>query len=107
MVVGDRRDLVGTGHTVSCRAHVLGPSVGGLLTDHAGWRWVFYLNVPVGAMALVAIWANLPATHHTRRPRRGHLRWSHCHLCPARYHYSRDHRLKYESQNQFEYCRHE
>lgn len=50
-------------------ASVLGPAVGGLLTDHAGWRWVFYINVPVGAVALPAIWANLPFACTTRRPR--------------------------------------
>src|SRR5205085_5526650 len=50
-------------------ASILGPSVGGLLTDHAGWRWVFYINVPVGAVALPAIWTNLPFVRSTRRPR--------------------------------------
>ncbi|MGI8551579.1 MAG: MDR family MFS transporter [Dehalococcoidia bacterium] len=50
-------------------ASVLGPSVGGLLTDHAGWRWVFYINVPVGAVALPAIWYNLPLVRSQRRPR--------------------------------------
>jgi len=37
-------------------ASMVGPPLGGLLTDHASWRWVFYLNLPVGvvAMALVA-----------------------------------------------------
>ena len=29
--------------------------------DHASWRWVFYVNLPVGAAALVALWAKLPA----------------------------------------------
>ncbi|WP_214416291.1 MFS transporter [Sphaerisporangium fuscum] len=37
-----------------------GPLVGGVLTDHAGWRWVFLLNVPVGALAAAAIAALLP-----------------------------------------------
>jgi EmrB/QacA subfamily drug resistance transporter len=50
-------------------ASVLGPSVGGLLTDNVGWRWVFYLNVPVGAVALPAIWYNLPSVRFNRRPR--------------------------------------
>lgn len=50
-------------------ASVLGPTVGGLLTDHAGWRWVFYINVPVGAVALPAIWYNLPWARGERRPR--------------------------------------
>ncbi|WP_424890315.1 MFS transporter [Streptomyces sp. XH2] len=35
-------------------ATVAGPPLGGLLTDHASWRWCFDLNVPLGALALVA-----------------------------------------------------
>jgi EmrB/QacA subfamily drug resistance transporter len=50
-------------------ASVLGPTVGGLLTDTVGWRWVFYINIPVGAVALPAIWYNLPWTRSDRRPR--------------------------------------
>jgi DHA2 family multidrug resistance protein len=34
---------------------VLGPVIGGWLTDHYTWRWVFYINVPLGALALAGI----------------------------------------------------
>ncbi|WP_228984503.1 MFS transporter, partial [Streptomyces sp. DH12] len=34
---------------------VLGPLLGGLFTQHLSWRWVFYVNVPVGIVALVVI----------------------------------------------------
>ena len=34
-------------------APVIGPTLGGFITDNYGWRWIFYLNVPVGALALV------------------------------------------------------
>jgi len=34
-------------------APVIGPSLGGYITDNYGWRWVFYINVPVGLLALV------------------------------------------------------
>jgi DHA2 family multidrug resistance protein len=34
-------------------APVVGPTLGGYITDTYGWRWIFYLNIPVGLMALV------------------------------------------------------
>ncbi|MBA2948787.1 MDR family MFS transporter [Streptomyces himalayensis] len=48
---------------------VLGPLLGGLLTEHLSWRWVFYVNLPVGIVALLVIAAALHiprrATPHT------------------------------------------
>ncbi|MEV8061316.1 MDR family MFS transporter [Streptomyces antimycoticus] len=40
-------------------AMIGGPLVGGTLTDHLGWRWIFYINLPLGAVALAAITAVL------------------------------------------------
>ncbi|MEU1144195.1 MFS transporter [Streptomyces sp. NPDC005863] len=34
---------------------VLGPLLGGLFTEHLSWRWVFYVNLPIGAIALLVI----------------------------------------------------
>ena len=42
-------------------ATVIGPLVGGLLVQHASWRWVFYVNLPLGAAALVGLRLSLPA----------------------------------------------
>ncbi|WP_457632592.1 MDR family MFS transporter [Oceanithermus desulfurans] len=41
-------------------ASVVGPWLGGLLTDHLSWHWVFYINVPVGAVAVYFIAVHMP-----------------------------------------------
>src|SRR5450830_71721 len=35
---------------------ILGPTLGGWLTDSYSWRWVFFINIPIGAMAFYGIW---------------------------------------------------
>jgi len=50
-------------------ASIIGPFAGGLLTDNAGWRWVFYINLPFGLIALPAIWFNLPKRIGGLRPK--------------------------------------
>ncbi|GAA4992984.1 MDR family MFS transporter [Streptomyces siamensis] len=40
-------------------AMILGPLVGGSITDHWGWRWSFYINLPLGVVALLAVSAVL------------------------------------------------
>ncbi len=41
---------------------ILGPTLGGYLTDHYTWRWVFYVNVPFGVAASTGIWLYLKDT---------------------------------------------
>lgn len=38
---------------------VLGPVIGGILTEHLNWRWVFYINLPVGGVCLLLIFRNI------------------------------------------------
>ncbi|WP_420034197.1 MDR family MFS transporter [Streptomyces sp. cg28] len=44
---------------VMALAMIGGPLVGGTITDHLGWRWTFYINLPIGAVALIMITAVL------------------------------------------------
>jgi EmrB/QacA subfamily drug resistance transporter len=45
---------------VSALALAIGPLVGGLLTDHLDWSWIFFVNVPVGIVAIVASFVLIP-----------------------------------------------
>ncbi|HYM33435.1 MAG TPA: DHA2 family efflux MFS transporter permease subunit [Candidatus Cybelea sp.] len=46
---------------------ILGPTLGGYLTENYNWRWVFYINLPVGVLAFLLISAFVPETERIRR----------------------------------------
>jgi EmrB/QacA subfamily drug resistance transporter len=48
---------------------LVGPAIGGLITDNFGWHWIFLVNVPFGAIVLFVIWRTLPTHRDTRADR--------------------------------------
>ncbi len=48
-------------------AFLLGPGLGGLLTDNLSWHWIFYVNVPIGLVALFVIFRLMPNIRHVDR----------------------------------------
>src|SRR5229473_8502981 len=50
-----RGTAIGIWAGVSAMALAIGPLVGGLLTEHVNWNWIFFINVPIGIAGLLAI----------------------------------------------------
>jgi EmrB/QacA subfamily drug resistance transporter len=68
-----RSVALGVWGAVSGAAAAVGPVLGGLLTDGPGWRWIFYVNLPV---SVAAVWLTLRAVPESRGPRGRRIDWA-------------------------------
>lgn len=59
----ERGKYMGVMMAVMPAAMIGGPLVGGFITDHLSWRWVFYVNLPLGLLSLFVVWQTLHLTH--------------------------------------------
>lgn len=62
-VPAERARYQGIFGTVFAVSSIVGPLLGGVLTDSVGWRWVFFINLPLGAIAVAFIVAKMPRLH--------------------------------------------
>lgn len=65
----ERRDLVSAMSWALVPAFlgpILGPPLGGLILSHLDWRWIFYINLPIGLLGLYLVWHFIPDTGRSR-----------------------------------------
>src|SRR5262245_41410877 len=66
-----RGTAIGIWAGISALALAIGPLVGGLITEHISWNWIFFINIPVGILGIVAAMLFIPEsrdTSHEQRP---------------------------------------
>ncbi|MEM2070586.1 MAG: DHA2 family efflux MFS transporter permease subunit [Archaeoglobaceae archaeon] len=57
---GKRGTVMGLNGILMASSFTLGPIIGGWLTTHLSWHWVFYINVPIGIISTIAGWFTIP-----------------------------------------------
>ena len=60
----DRGRYQGLIGSVFAGASIIGPLIGGFIVDNTSWRWIFYVNLPVGGLALVVILLTMPSRRY-------------------------------------------
>ena len=71
--VKERAKISGLFSAVWGSSAVAGPTLGGFIVDYADWRWVFYINLPVGAASVYLMWRYLQETHESNERRIDYL----------------------------------
>jgi EmrB/QacA subfamily drug resistance transporter len=64
----ERGKYLGLFGAVFGMSSLVGPGLGGIVTDTIGWHWIFFLNIPIGLVSLFILWRLLPAI---KRPEAG------------------------------------
>src|SRR5919199_5149164 len=68
--VRERGTAIGIWAGVSAMALAIGPLLGGVITEHLSWNWIFYVNVPIGAVGTVASLIVVPESRDTSHEQR-------------------------------------
>jgi len=68
--VRERGTAIGIWAGVSALALAIGPLLGGLITEHISWNWIFYVNVPIGVLAVLAAIFVVPESRDTSHEQR-------------------------------------
>jgi len=68
--VRERGTAIGIWAGVSAMALAIGPLLGGIITEHISWNWIFYVNVPIGAAGILAAIFVVPESKDTAREQR-------------------------------------
>ena len=66
----ERGMAIGIWAGVSAMALAIGPLLGGIITEHISWNWIFYVNVPIGVLGVVASILVVPESRDTSREQR-------------------------------------
>jgi EmrB/QacA subfamily drug resistance transporter len=66
----ERGIAIGIWAAISGGALAIGPMIGGVLVQHAGWEWIFYINIPVGVIGVLAAFRLVDESRDTSAERR-------------------------------------
>jgi len=66
----ERGRAIGTWSGFSAMTGAIGPVLGGVLAQHASWRWVFVINVPIALIVIAVAWRGVPESRDASAPRR-------------------------------------